>query len=133
MRPTRPEPPLPFPVLRHSRLPVSNIVLTRLGNQLIGSIVVFVQGQWPAQDKVIADLESADVKEWMKELDGWDIPDFAPTVDGSCKGDPAAAADAANRGWWTCGHYTRDTDVVACPEKMTWGTSFDDGPSAFTE
>lgn len=73
----------------------------------------------------------------MKELDGFKIPDLAPTVDGSCGGDPAAAAAAAQRGWWTCGGYTRstgmpfiahiffiaylDTDIVACPDKNTWG------------
>lgn len=45
----------------------------------------------------------------MKELDGFDIPDIDPTVDGSCASSPAFAADAANRGWWTCGGYTRDT------------------------
>lgn len=57
----------------------------------------------------------------MTELDGWDIPDLTPTADGSCVGDPVAAAAAADRGWWTCGSYTRDTDIVACPDKNTWG------------
>lgn len=47
----------------------------------------------------------------MKELDGFNIPDLAPTVDGSCGGDPAAAADAAKRGWWTCGGHTRSTGM----------------------
>lgn len=69
----------------------------------------------------------------MKELDGFDIPDFSPTVDGSCVNDTGAASDAANRGWWTCGGYTRATDIVACPDKMTWGVSFDDGPSPYTQ
>jgi len=69
----------------------------------------------------------------MKELDGWDIPDIAPTADGSCAGDPTAAAEAAQRGWWTCGSHTRDTDIVACPNKMDWGVSFDDGPSPYTQ
>jgi len=68
----------------------------------------------------------------MKELDGYDIPDISPTFDGSCANDTAAAADAASRGWWTCGGYTRDTDIVACPDKMTWGVSFDDGPAPYT-
>lgn len=45
----------------------------------------------------------------MKELEGFHIPDIAPTVDGSCGGDPVAANEAAERGWWTCGGYTRDT------------------------
>jgi peptidoglycan/xylan/chitin deacetylase (PgdA/CDA1 family) len=68
----------------------------------------------------------------MKELDGYDIPDISPTVDGSCVNDTAAANDAASRGWWTCGGYTRDTDIVACPDKGTWGVSFDDGPAPYT-
>ncbi|KAJ7464618.1 hypothetical protein FB451DRAFT_1264072 [Mycena latifolia] len=91
----------------------------------------FVQGQWPEMDKPI-DATSAQVQEWMKELDGYDIPDLDPTTDGSCVNDTAAAADAANRGWWTCGGYTRDTDIVACPDKMTWGVSFDDGPGPYS-
>jgi len=43
------------------------------------------------------------------------------------------AADAANRGWWTCGGHTRVTDIVACPDYLTWGVSFDDGPSRNTQ
>jgi hypothetical protein len=49
---------------------------------------------------------------WMKELEGFDIPNLKPTVDGSCVNDTAAAADAANRGWWTCGGHTRATGIV---------------------
>ncbi|OBZ74246.1 Chitin deacetylase [Grifola frondosa] len=85
---------------------------------------------WPKQD-VVPPTDSDEVLQWMTELDGYDIPDFAPTVDGTCAGDPAAALDAANRGWWTCGGYSRDTDIVACPDKMTWGVSFDDGPGPY--
>lgn len=66
-------------------------------------------------------VDSSEVAEWLKELEGHNIPALAPTVDGSCAGDPAAAADAANRGWWTCGGHTRATDVLACPDKLTWG------------
>ncbi|KAJ6534641.1 carbohydrate esterase family 4 protein [Mycena vulgaris] len=96
----------------------------------------FALGEWPDMDKPI-DATSAQVQEWMKELDGYDIPDLKPTTDGSCVNDTAAAADAANRGWWTCGGYTRhsyprDTDIVACPDKMTWGVSFDDGPGPYS-
>jgi hypothetical protein len=61
----------------------------------------------------------------MGELDGFTIPDIPPTADGSCAGDPAAAADAANRGWWTCGGYTRATDITACPDKQTWGVRYE--------
>lgn len=68
----------------------------------------------------------------MKELDGFNIPDINPTADGTCLGDPVAASNAASRGWWTCGSYTRSTDIVACPDKLTWGVSFDDGPAPYT-
>lgn len=47
----------------------------------------------------------------MKELEGFDIPNLSPTTDGSCAGDVEAAAQAAQRGWWTCGGYTRSTGV----------------------
>ena len=57
----------------------------------------------------------------MQELNGHNIPDIAPTVDGSCGGDPAAAAEAEQRGWWTCGGWTRPTDIVECPDPLTWG------------
>lgn len=47
----------------------------------------------------------------MKELDGVDIPDITPTNDGTCAGDPAAAAESEKRGWWTCGGHTRSTGM----------------------
>ena len=64
--------------------------------------------------------DSPQVQEWLKELDGVDIPDISPTVDGSCAGDPQAASEAQQRGWWTCGGYTSGNDIVACPDKLTW-------------
>jgi peptidoglycan/xylan/chitin deacetylase (PgdA/CDA1 family) len=93
---------------------------------------VFSPTEWPAQDKT-PDTSSEEVKGWLTELDGFNIPTFAPTVDGSCANDTAATADAANRGWWTCGGYTRPTDIFACPDKNTWGVSFDDGPAPYTQ
>jgi hypothetical protein len=53
----------------------------------------------------------------------FDFPNLKPTVDGKSVGDPAAANDAANHGWRTCGcgGYTRLTDIVSCPDKFTWG------------
>ncbi|KAH7927343.1 hypothetical protein BV22DRAFT_1031952, partial [Leucogyrophana mollusca] len=76
---------------------------------------------------------SEEVAEWMQELNGFDIPTFSPTADGTCVGDPVAASQAAQRGWWTCGGYTRATDIVACPDKLTWGVSFDDGPGFYSK
>jgi len=93
---------------------------------------VFQTADWPAQDKV-PPTDSDEVAQWMEELQGWTIPDLNPTVDGSCINDTNAATNAASRGWWTCGGYTRPTDIVSCPDKFTWGVSFDDGPSPYTQ
>ncbi|KAF7320898.1 NodB-like proteiny domain-containing protein [Mycena chlorophos] len=93
----------------------------------------FEEGQWPTMDKPIdLSFQQDKLASWMKELDGYDIPDIPPTVDGTCVSDPTAAADAEARGWWTCGGYTRDTDITACPTKYNWGVSFDDGPAPYT-
>ena len=78
-------------------------------------------------------LDSPHVQKWMKELDGVSIPNIAPTKDGTCSGDPAAAAEASKRGWWTCGAWTRSTDILACPNKLDWGLTFDDGPSPYSK
>jgi hypothetical protein len=53
--------------------------------------------------------DSDEVTQWLKELEGFTIPDLNPTVDGSCANDAAAANNAAARGWWTCGGHTRST------------------------
>ncbi|RPD76874.1 hypothetical protein L226DRAFT_532889 [Lentinus tigrinus ALCF2SS1-7] len=92
---------------------------------------VFNAGDWPVLDQ-IPPTDSDQVKEWLKELDGVDIPDIRPTKDGSCDGDPEAAAQAQQNGWWTCGSYTSGNDIVQCPEKNTWGVSFDDGPAPYS-
>ncbi|TDL23884.1 hypothetical protein BD410DRAFT_745865 [Rickenella mellea] len=95
------------------------------------STFVFRQGDWPTSD-VVPDTTTPQVQAWMQELNGFNIPNIPPTADGTCVGDPTAASDAANRGWWTCGGFTRVTDIVACPNKLTWGVSFDDGPSDYS-
>ncbi|KAI0272326.1 hypothetical protein BC834DRAFT_948639 [Gloeopeniophorella convolvens] len=92
----------------------------------------FDAAKWPAQDKV-PPTDSPEVKGWLRELDGFDVPGLAPTKDGSCAGDPGAAGDARARGWWTCGGFTRATDITACPRQFDWGVSFDDGPSEWSE
>ncbi|KAN0121014.1 hypothetical protein V8E52_003602 [Russula decolorans] len=76
---------------------------------------------------------SDEVQTWMQELNGFDIPSWSPTADGSCAGDPAAAGEASARGWWTCSRTTRDTDITSCPKKLDWGVSFDDGPGPWSE
>jgi hypothetical protein len=79
------------------------------------------------------DAASEEVQTWMEELNGFDIPSWTPTVDGTCLGDPTSAAQATARGWWTCSRTTRDTDITTCPKKLDWGVSFDDGPSPYSE
>ncbi|KAG8220949.1 carbohydrate esterase family 4 protein [Butyriboletus roseoflavus] len=93
---------------------------------------VFVASQWPPQDQ-IAPTNTSDVAQWMTELNGFDIPDLSPTTDGTCANNPTAVSEAAARGWWTCGGYTRATDITACPRLLTWGVSFDDGPAFYSE
>ncbi|KAF7370300.1 NodB-like proteiny domain-containing protein [Mycena sanguinolenta] len=57
--------------------------------QLPSPAWAFTPGQWPDMDKPI-DATTEQVQEWMKELDGYDIPDIEPTVDGSCVNDTGA-------------------------------------------
>lgn len=60
-------------------------------------------------------IDSDEVKEWMKELEGFDIPDLSVTVeDAMCDSNPEAKAAAEERGWWTCAPgLTRDTDIIS--------------------
>ncbi|KAH8826399.1 chitin deacetylase [Flagelloscypha sp. PMI_526] len=92
-----------------------------------------VIGNYPALD-VIPPVDSDQVKQWIAEVkaSGVSIPNItATTGDGSCSANAAAAADTS-RCWWTCGGCVRDTDVQACPDKNTWGLTYDDGPSPYT-
>ncbi|KAG8950771.1 chitin deacetylase [Tulasnella sp. 424] len=92
--------------------------------------IAIVPTSYPALDTV-PDVNSAQVKKWLSEIDLSKVPNLSKTVDGSCGSDAAAAADTT-RCWWTCGGCTRETDVVSCPKKLDWGVSFDDGPSPYT-
>lgn len=94
--------------------------------------VIYKLGTWPQMD-VPPPTNSTQVAQWMTELDGVDIPDIATTKDGACADDPELALNAQANGWWTCGGWTRATDIVACPDPMTWGVSFDDGPSPYSK
>ncbi|KZS96178.1 glycoside hydrolase/deacetylase [Sistotremastrum niveocremeum HHB9708] len=80
--------------------------------------------------------DSSLVQGWIQQVQnsGIPIPGFAPTQVGGCPTNQAAAANASSSGtcWWTCGHCSRPTDIVTCENKLTWGTSFDDGPSPYT-
>ncbi|KAG5219503.1 carbohydrate esterase family protein [Salix suchowensis] len=46
-------------------------------------------------------------------------------------GLPSRASNTTNC-WWTCGGCTREDDITSCPDKMTWGLTYDDGPAFYT-
>ncbi|KDQ10477.1 carbohydrate esterase family 4 protein [Botryobasidium botryosum FD-172 SS1] len=94
---------------------------------------VLTTGTYPALD-ITPPTDSAFVQGWIAKVaaSGITIPNIAPTVAGGCATNPAAAAAAAQNGWWTCGGHTRPTDIVTCADKMTWGLSYDDGPSPYS-
>jgi Polysaccharide deacetylase len=89
-------------------------------------------GNYPAMDKP-PPTDSPQVKQWIQEVldSGVQIPSFSPTTPGGCSANPDAVADSS-RCWWTCGGCTRSTDITTCPQKYTWGLTYDDGPSMNT-
>jgi peptidoglycan/xylan/chitin deacetylase (PgdA/CDA1 family) len=77
--------------------------------------------------------DSPEVLQWIQEVQasGVQIPDYPLTVAGGCPANPASAANSSIC-WWTCGGCTRETDITACPQKNTWGLTYDDGPAPYT-
>ncbi|KIO33984.1 carbohydrate esterase family 4 protein [Tulasnella calospora MUT 4182] len=95
----------------------------------------FTPGSFPALDQ-IPPIDSPQVQAWIQEVasSGVTVPTLSATTatqDNPCTANAALAADTS-RCWWTCGGCTRQTDIVSCPDKLTWGVSFDDGPSDYT-
>ncbi|EFP92284.1 chitin deacetylase [Puccinia graminis f. sp. tritici] len=90
---------------------------------------------YPALDR-LPPLDSPLVKEWMSKIDWSKAPTSNPTGLGGCmnatNADAVAKSGKDENCWWTCGGCTRPTDIVSCPDKATWGASFDDGPSPDT-
>ncbi|KAL0950744.1 hypothetical protein HGRIS_007517 [Hohenbuehelia grisea] len=80
--------------------------------------------------------DSPEVQAWIQQVNssGVTIPDIPLTVAGGCPANPDAVANAGEGGrcWWTCGGCTRNTDIQTCPDKMTWGLTYDDGPANYT-
>lgn len=93
------------------------------------SIVI---ANYPALDKT-PPTDSPEVKQWIQDVanSGIPIPSIAPAVAGGCSANPGRAGNSSIC-WWTCGQCTRDSDITTCPDKLTWGVSFDDGPSPDT-
>ncbi|THH17399.1 hypothetical protein EW146_g3392 [Bondarzewia mesenterica] len=92
-----------------------------------------VIANYPALDKP-PPTDSPEVQQWIQQVmnSGVSIPGFSPTVAGGCPANPQAVANNTERCWWTCGGCTRSTDIVSCPDKMTWGLTYDDGPAPYT-
>ncbi|KAJ7284458.1 hypothetical protein C8J57DRAFT_1447010 [Mycena rebaudengoi] len=82
---------------------------------------------------VVVPVDSPEVKRWVQEVakSGVPIPNIAPTVPGGCPANPAAAVDKS-RCWWTCDGCAGAADVTTCPDKLTLGLSYDDGPDTYT-
>ncbi|KAJ8462442.1 hypothetical protein ONZ45_g17929 [Pleurotus djamor] len=78
--------------------------------------------------------DSPEVKQWIAEVanSGVQIPNISATKEGGCPANTDILADDANRCWWTCGGCTRSSDITSCPDKMTWGLTYDDGPAFYT-
>jgi peptidoglycan/xylan/chitin deacetylase (PgdA/CDA1 family) len=74
-------------------------------------------------------VDSPEVRKWVSEIN-WDLVPGHPRTKGDCGTPEAEGPDG--RCWWTCRGCTRATDITECPDKLTWGLSFDDGPSEFT-
>ncbi|KAL5535132.1 CDA2_2 [Sanghuangporus sanghuang] len=88
---------------------------------------------YPAMDKP-PPTNSTEVQQWIQEVQnsGFSIPNISVTVESAaCSANPDAVADTS-RCWWTCSGCTRDTDIVACPDTLHWGLTYDDGPAFYT-
>ncbi|KAG8774003.1 chitin deacetylase [Ceratobasidium sp. 428] len=96
-----------------------------------------VATNYPPLDQ-IPPINSPQVQQWIKDVQnsGVSIPGLPPTQPGGCSepSNSGAVANASATGtcWWTCGGCSRDTDITTCPDKLTWGVSYDDGPSPYT-
>lgn len=82
---------------------------------------------------LLPDTNTTQVQQWIQEVknSGVSIPDLQVSQPGGCSANPTLVTNTS-RCWWTCGGCTRSTDIVSCPDKFTWGLSYDDGPSPWT-
>ncbi|KIJ50832.1 carbohydrate esterase family 4 protein [Sphaerobolus stellatus SS14] len=120
----------PFPGFPN--LPTSAYKSTFCGPITNTHPATLTQSLYPTPTGTVVPWVAADVEEWLKELEGHNIPDIPPTVNDALCGSNAAAVADTSRCWWTCGGCTRPTDIFTCPDKGTWGLTFDDGPSPNT-
>ncbi|KAJ7596642.1 hypothetical protein C8J56DRAFT_917949 [Mycena floridula] len=116
--------------------PAAGAVPTGLnGAPGLPNVATIAPSSYPSLD-VGPPLDSPEVLQWIQDVknSGINIPDINQTVAGGCPANAAAAANATETGrcWWTCGGCVRDTDISDCPDPLTWGLTYDDGPSFYT-
>jgi peptidoglycan/xylan/chitin deacetylase (PgdA/CDA1 family) len=72
--------------------------------------------------------------QWIAEVEasGIQIPDIPPNNPGGCPNNTNVDPSAKGTCWWTCGGCTAFIDVTKCPNKYTWGLTYDDGPAFYT-
>ncbi|KAI0823045.1 hypothetical protein BC628DRAFT_1337955 [Trametes gibbosa] len=119
-----------------SAVPLSQIVANMPSQATVPASTTYAPGTSPTFLPGAPGLPdySPEVQQWIQDVknSGVSIPNFAPTTaDGSCASNPEAAADQT-RCWWTCGGCKADDDIEECPDKMTWGLTYDDGPALHT-
>ncbi|KAG8816292.1 chitin deacetylase, partial [Serendipita sp. 401] len=94
-----------------------------------------VPSEWPDLT-LVPPTNSPQVQEWLKELEGHNIPNIPvnPSVDCGAAENAAALANAGANGqcWWSCGNCVRDTDISQCKDEWDWGHTYDDGPGFYT-
>ncbi|KAF9215104.1 chitin deacetylase [Podila verticillata] len=83
-------------------------------------------GAWPFLD-CTPFVQDPQVVAWLKLVDMTKVPVYPQSNDGVCPTDlttiPAAQC------WWTCQKCDAPDDITFCPQKNTWGLTYDDGPS----
>jgi peptidoglycan/xylan/chitin deacetylase (PgdA/CDA1 family) len=127
------EPSSPTIGLGWTTTPAAGTVPTDVsGAPALPNIGSLLPANYPPLDKV-PDITTPQVQQWIAEVQatGVQIPDISQNNLGGCPNNTAAAADQT-RCWWTCGGCVRDTDITTCPDKLTWGLTYDDGPAPYT-
>ncbi|KAG0259717.1 chitin deacetylase [Mortierella polycephala] len=90
---------------------------------------------YPTKDQ-IPDVNSPQVKAWVDQIDWSKVPNIpvapgTPEVKHFPKCPPDSEVDPASC-WWSCSGCVAPEDVVTCPDRDTWGLTYDDGPSPAT-
>jgi hypothetical protein len=83
---------------------------------------------------VVPATDTPEVQQWIQEVHdtGIAIPDFSVTSSSAgCQANLQIVNDAS-RCWWYCGGCTSPIDVTVCPQTLSWGLTYDDGPAFYT-